>query len=51
METGQFFSGSYAPEDITFLLRKTVIELTPVAEKEVWLQSGQRHSYTSLPAR
>lgn len=43
MEAGQFFSGSYAPEDITFLLRKTVIELTPVAEKEVWLQSGQRH--------
>lgn len=43
MDADTFFSGSYAPEDITFLLRKTVITLTPVAEKEAWLQSGQRH--------
>lgn len=43
METELFFSGSYAPEDITFLLRKTVIALTPVEEKEARLQSGQCH--------
>ena len=38
-----FFSGSYAPEDITFLLRRTVIALTPVALKERYLQDGRRH--------
>lgn len=37
------FSGSYAPEDIRFLLRRTQIELTPVDQKEYYLQSGQRH--------
>lgn len=38
-----FFSGSYAPEDITFLLRRTVIDLTPVDLKERYLQDGRRH--------
>lgn len=37
------FSGSYASEDISFLLRRTHIELTPVDQKEYYLQSGQRH--------
>lgn len=37
------FSGSYAPEDISFLLRRAHVELTPVEQKEYYLQSGQRH--------
>lgn len=43
MQTAPPFSGSYAPEDISFLLRRTHIELTPVDQKEYYLQSGQRH--------
>lgn len=37
------FSGSYAPEDVTFLLRPAAVELTGVAEKEALIQSGARH--------
>lgn len=37
------FSGSYAPEDITFLLQDVSIETTDVADKEKAIQSGTRH--------
>lgn len=38
-----FFPGSYAPEDCCFVLERTSLAPTPVAEKERLLQSGQRH--------
>lgn len=49
------FSGSYHPDDVTFLLKPVQLASTPVAEKERWLQSGQRHysemiTRESLPA-
>ena len=34
-------SGSYAPEDVSFLLRQVNIEVTDVAEKERLIQSNQ----------
>jgi hypothetical protein len=38
------FSGSYRPEDVTFLLRPLAQQdFTGVAEKEALIQSGQRH--------
>lgn len=37
------FHGSYAPEDVTFLLRPARIALTDVRAKEVLIQSGARH--------
>ena len=38
------FSGSYRPEDVTFLLRPLAQQdFTDVAEKEALIQSGQRH--------
>lgn len=43
------FSGSYAPEDVTFLLTPARIEPTPTAEKERLIQSGARH-YSELLA-
>ncbi len=43
------FSGSYAPEDVTFLLRPVRIDATPTAEKERLIQSGARH-YSELLA-
>jgi hypothetical protein len=43
------FSGSYAPEDVAFLLRPVRIEPTPTAEKERLIQSGARH-YSELLA-
>lgn len=43
------FSGSYAPEDVTFLLRPVHIDPTPTAEKERLIQSGARH-YSELLA-
>jgi hypothetical protein len=43
------FSGSYAPEDVTFLLRPVYMEPTPTAEKERLIQSGARH-YSELLA-
>lgn len=43
------FSGSYAPGDVTFLLRPVRIDPTPTAEKERLVQSGARH-YSELLA-
>lgn len=37
------FSGSYSPSDIEFLLTPVEIEMTPVEEKELLIQSGQKH--------
>lgn len=37
------FSGSYDPDDVLFLLKPVRLEPTPVAEKELLIQSGQRH--------
>lgn len=37
------FSGSYAPEDVRFLLQPLSIEVTSNAEKEQLIQSGKRH--------
>ncbi len=37
------FHGSYAPEDVTFLLKPAQVALTDVAEKEALIQSGARH--------
>lgn len=39
----QGFHGSYPASDVTFLLRLTDMEATPVEEKERLIQSGQRH--------
>ena len=43
-------SGSYAPEDVHFLLRAVRMEMTDVAEKERLLQSGQKH-YSEMISR
>ncbi|NYD91147.1 cysteine protease StiP domain-containing protein [Sphingomonas melonis] len=40
---GAPFSGSYAPEDVTFLLKPVALDATAVAEKEALIQSGRRH--------
>ena len=50
----QHFSGSYAPDDVQFLLKPMHIHDTPVHEKELLIQSGQKHysellSQESLP--
>ncbi|HEX8222433.1 MAG TPA: cysteine protease StiP family protein [Allosphingosinicella sp.] len=37
------FSGSYAPGDVTFLLKPVELRATAIAEKERLIQSGQRH--------
>ncbi|HYG48956.1 MAG TPA: cysteine protease StiP family protein [Allosphingosinicella sp.] len=37
------FSGSYPPEDVTFLLKPVDLRATEVAEKERLIQSGRRH--------
>jgi hypothetical protein len=37
------FSGSYAPEDVTFLLKPVALRATEVAVKERLIQSGRRH--------
>ncbi len=37
------FHGSYAPEDVTFLLKPATIGLTDVRAKEALIQSGARH--------
>ena len=37
------FSGSYDPDDVTFLLKPVRMEPTPREEKERLIQSGQRH--------
>ncbi|HYW14668.1 MAG TPA: cysteine protease StiP domain-containing protein [Allosphingosinicella sp.] len=43
------FSGSYAPEDVRFLLRPVTLRPTPVAEKERMIQSGRRHYSEMIP--
>lgn len=37
------FSGSYAPEDVTFLLKRVLMNPTPVEEKERRIQTGSAH--------
>ncbi|MGP3591516.1 cysteine protease StiP family protein [Vagococcus sp. WN89Y] len=37
------FSGSYLPEDVQFLLKPVVMEMTPVDRKEALIQSGEKH--------
>jgi hypothetical protein len=37
------FSGSYAPEDVLFLLKPVRLEPTPLEEKERLIQSGRKH--------
>jgi hypothetical protein len=37
------FSGSYAPEDVQFLLKPVRLEPTPLEEKERLIQSGRMH--------
>lgn len=37
------FSGSYAPEDVTFLLKKVRMRPTPLEEKERRIQAGTAH--------
>jgi hypothetical protein len=37
------FSGSYAPEDVTFLLKRVRMRPTPVEEKERRIQTGAAH--------
>lgn len=44
------FSGSYAPEDVTFLLKPAAVALIDVAEKEALIQSGARHYSEMLSA-
>lgn len=36
-------SGSYAPDDVRFLLTEVAIADTPVADKETLIQSGRKH--------
>ncbi|MDC9621839.1 cysteine protease StiP family protein [Xenorhabdus sp. XENO-7] len=43
MNSFPFFSGSYAPDDVQFLLKPVQIEMTPVDIKEQLIQSGARH--------
>lgn len=43
MNEYQGFSGSYAAQDIQFLLRLRVLADTPVEQKEQLIQTGQRH--------
>ncbi len=44
------FHGSYAPQDVTFLLQPKEIEPTPVALKEKLIQSGEKHYSEMLSA-
>jgi hypothetical protein len=44
------FSGSYAPEDVTFLLKPVELEPVDVATKEALIQSGARHYSEMLSA-
>jgi len=44
------FHGSYAPEDVTFLLKPATIGLTDVRAKEALIQSGARHYSEMLSA-
>lgn len=44
------FSGSYAPEDVTFLLKPVSLAPVDVATKEELIQSGRRHYSEMLSA-
>ena len=37
------FSGSYAPDEVTFLLRRLRLETTPLEQREQKIQSGHSH--------
>lgn len=37
------FSGSYAPDEVTFLLRRLRLETTPLEQREQKIQSGRSH--------
>jgi hypothetical protein len=50
IERSPYFSGSYRPEDVRFLLKPIQVEPTGVAEKERLIQSGQRH-YSEMLSR
>lgn len=39
----QHFSGSYAPDDVQFLLKPIAVPNTPLADKEALIQSGRKH--------
>ncbi|EIP0297666.1 cysteine protease StiP family protein [Salmonella enterica] len=47
MQSLKTFSGSYKPDDVVFLLKPVEIEMTPVEQKEVLIQSGTKH-YSDL---
>ena len=42
--------GSYAPGDVTFLLKVLALEPTPISEKERYIQSGTKH-YSEMISR
>jgi hypothetical protein len=44
------FSGSYAADDVTFLMKPVDLQPVDVAEKEALIQSGQRHYSEMLSA-
>ena len=44
------FSGSYAPQDVTFLLKPVTLAPVEVAAKEALIQSGRRHYSEMLSA-
>ena len=48
--TGVGLSGSYAPSDVTFLLKPLKLEPTPIAQKEHYIQSGAKH-YSEMISR
>lgn len=43
MQTPEMITGSYAPQDVTFLLKPVKIALTDIAAKERLIQSGKAH--------
>lgn len=43
LSLGTPFSGSYAADDVTFLLKPVAMPATDVADKEAAIQSGRRH--------
>lgn len=43
MQPFNSFSGSYSPDDVQFLLKPVVMEMTPVDQKEALIQSGKKH--------
>lgn len=44
------FSGSYAPEDVRFLMARRALDWTGIEEKERLIQSGRRH-YSEMLSR